>query len=127
VNIFALKNAVRKRDGYRCVECGLTNSEHLAQRGCQLEVHRVVPGSAYSVEPGACQTLCRPCHVKKPKRPPGTAYEVLMLPVAYRNCLRQLQDQIEERLGFRPTMSSLFRKALRDLFVKHGIKPPPRH
>lgn len=58
-----VKNAVRCRDGYRCVECGMTQAQHLADRGRQLEVHRVVPDAPYTVE--GTVTLCKPCHAKK--------------------------------------------------------------
>lgn len=61
-----VKDAVRARDGYRCVECGMTQRQHLAERGRQLEVHRLVPGAPYSVE--GTVTLCKPCHAKKKPR-----------------------------------------------------------
>jgi hypothetical protein len=47
------KKLVKERDG-RCVDCG---SESL------LEVHRLVPGSKYTVE--GCVTLCEDCHAKR--------------------------------------------------------------
>ncbi len=48
-----------------CTECGMTNRDHKAKHGRQLEVHRIEPGSAYSVS--GCVTLCRSCHGPKPK------------------------------------------------------------
>ena len=65
-----VKEAVRKRDGYSCVECGMTESEHIERFGKKLDVHRLVPNSAYSID--GCETLCRACHGPKPKSPPGT-------------------------------------------------------
>lgn len=67
-----IKPNVRARDGFRCTKCGKTNEEHLAQTGRQLEVHRVVPGSAYTVD--GCVTLCRRCHGPMPKSPPRPGY-----------------------------------------------------
>jgi hypothetical protein len=64
-----VKAAVRERDGYRCTDCGMTNEEHRVQYGKSLDVHRLVPGSAYT--PDGCVTLCRKCHASKPKRPAG--------------------------------------------------------
>jgi hypothetical protein len=62
VNALQVKAAVRKRDGYRCTQCGATNDEHFAEYRRQLEVHRLTPGSAYTVEDSI--TVCRPCHHK---------------------------------------------------------------
>lgn len=61
----AIKAAVRTRDGFRCVDCGMTNDESIALTEIQLDVHRLVPGSDYSVD--GCVTLCRSCHGKKPR------------------------------------------------------------
>src|SRR5262245_13340311 len=64
-----IKEAVRARDDYRCTECGMTVTDHLAITGRTLEVHRLVPGSPYTLE--GCITLCRRCHGPKPRRPHG--------------------------------------------------------
>jgi hypothetical protein len=69
VEILSAKAAVRERDGYRCVECGMTNADHSDEFGSVLQVHRLVPGSLY--HPDGCVTLCIPCHGPKPKRPRG--------------------------------------------------------
>jgi DNA-binding XRE family transcriptional regulator len=63
------KSTVRHRDGMRCTECGITNEAHVALHGRSLEVHRVSPGSAYTLD--GCVTLCRACHNPKPKSPHG--------------------------------------------------------
>lgn len=70
MSVLEIKALVRFRDGNRCTECGLTNEEHLERYGRLLEVHRLTPGSPYSVK--ECVTLCKPCHGPKPKRPRGT-------------------------------------------------------
>ncbi len=67
MNVTQIKAAVRERDGRRCVECGMSDVEHFSLYGNNLQVHRVVPGSEYSLAPGACQTLCIPCHGPKPR------------------------------------------------------------
>jgi 5-methylcytosine-specific restriction endonuclease McrA len=55
-----IKAAVRRRDGYRCCECGLTNGKYFQRYGKSLDVHRIVPGSKYTLE--GCVTLCQKCH-----------------------------------------------------------------
>ena len=59
----AVRRAVLKRDGFRCVECG---------RAGKLEVDHIVP---MQHEPGqdvydvnGLQTLCRSCHLAKTAR-----------------------------------------------------------
>lgn len=65
----AIKTAVRNRDGFKCSKCGISNGEHVSKTGRQLEVHRLTPGSAYSIE--GCKTLCRWCHGPEPRLPKG--------------------------------------------------------
>lgn len=57
-----IKAAVRERDGYRCTDCGMTSDEHYARYGRELEVHRLIPGSPYTIEGSV--TRCKPCHGK---------------------------------------------------------------
>lgn len=66
-----IKAAVRERDGYKCRECCMSNFEHVLNTGRSLEVHRLVPGSKYTIE--GCVTLCRKCHGPKPKVPRDTS------------------------------------------------------
>jgi hypothetical protein len=61
-----IKEQVRKRDGYKCRDCGMTSEESLEVYGKELDVHRLIPGSSYG--PPWCVTLCRKCHAKKPKK-----------------------------------------------------------
>jgi hypothetical protein len=68
-SIIMIKAAVRKRDGFRCTQCGRTNEEHIEMCGLQLDVHRLVPGSEYTVD--GCVTLCKTCHAPKPRRRAG--------------------------------------------------------
>lgn len=67
-----VKAAVRRRDGFCCVQCGMTNDEHIRKYSRQLEVHRKTPGSIYVADD--CVTLCKTCHGPKPTvgpRSPG--------------------------------------------------------
>jgi hypothetical protein len=66
-----IKATVRDRDGFCCVACGMTNDEHKARYGRQLEVHRKTPGASYQA--ADCETLCIPCHGPKERRAKGTA------------------------------------------------------
>jgi hypothetical protein len=65
-----IKSLVRERDRLCCTICGMTADEHLAHFGHTLHVHRLVPGSLYTVEGGI--TLCKPCHGTMPRRENGT-------------------------------------------------------
>lgn len=63
-----IKALVRKRDGFKCVQCGMTSEESRAVYGKDLDVHRVTPGSPYAVDE-SCVTICVRCHGPKPKSP----------------------------------------------------------
>jgi hypothetical protein len=62
-----IKAAVRARDGFRCVDCGMTAAEHRDRYRRRLEVHRLIPGSAYSVK--GTVTLCHRCHRGRHRKP----------------------------------------------------------
>jgi hypothetical protein len=64
-----IKAAVRARDGFRCRLCGMGADEHASRFGRGLEVHRIIPGSDYTLD--GCMTLCRPCHDLQPRSPRG--------------------------------------------------------
>ncbi len=67
-----IKALIRKRDGYACTKCGMTNADHIERHNKQLHVHRTKPGSEYTLKKGACVTLCFGCHGSEPKRPAGS-------------------------------------------------------
>lgn len=71
-----VKRKVRKRDGYRCTDCGITEEAYRAVCGKSLEVHRIQPGTPYTVE--GARTLCGRCHLAQPRSPRGTS-DVVML------------------------------------------------
>lgn len=59
-----IKDAVRERDGFACVDCG---EAHKKGRRA-FDVHRVIPGrlgGKYTLE--NCLTLCRKCHRRRHK------------------------------------------------------------
>lgn len=62
-----VKELVRERDGYACTKCGMTDEQHRATYNQTLQVHRVVPGSDYSL--AGCVTVCQVCHGPLPRRP----------------------------------------------------------
>lgn len=61
--VFELKDAIRDRDGNRCVDCSITIDAHIEWFGSTLAVHRLEPGSEYTME--GCVTVCRLCHAKR--------------------------------------------------------------
>ena len=55
-----VKALVRRRDNYKCVDCGSEQDE-----GRSLDVHRLKPGSRYTVR--GCVTVCQKCHRQRHK------------------------------------------------------------
>jgi hypothetical protein len=115
-----VKPLVRERDGFRCVECGLSNDEHRAQTGRQLDVHRLVPGSEYTV--AGCVTLCRACHGPKPRVPWGQGKGPTSLrPLAgMRAVLERLAR--EQRRSLSQTIELL----LEEVLQQRGLYTPPQ-
>ncbi len=60
MEVLRIKAAVRARDGQRCVDCGLTAQAYWDRNGVRLDVHRLIPNSAYGMD--GTVTLCRRCH-----------------------------------------------------------------
>ena len=65
----SIRALVRHRDGYRCQGCGMTAIEHIEKYGRTLDVHRIVPGSPYTIK--GCTALCRTCHGPQPRLKSG--------------------------------------------------------
>jgi hypothetical protein len=117
-----IKAAVRARDG-RCTGCGLSNQEHVALCGRQLHVHRVQPGSPYSLE--GCVCLCKNCHAKAPKRKRGkddldSRGDMVRMPFDYHKLLKVLSRRHSRSL------TAELKLALDDYFQKYGLEPPPK-
>lgn len=95
-----IKDAVRERDGQRCVDCGMTADEHISLYGKTLDVHRKVPGSEYSVD--GCETVCKRCHGPREKLPAGTYPKNLRyvaLPIDLWQQLKNLADSEDRSIS----------------------------
>jgi hypothetical protein len=116
---FEVKALVRHRDGYRCQGCGMTARQHVKQHGRTLDVHRLVPGSRYTVK--GCITLCRKCHGPQPKSPRGTTNNVLLrLPL-------DLHDALEAEATLqRRSIGQMVALLLEEILSQKGKYPPPQ-
>lgn len=68
------RRQVRRRDQYRCQDCGVTQPEHLDEHNEALHVHHIVPAREFDNPEGRNDrsnliTLCRACHNKWEKFP----------------------------------------------------------
>lgn len=59
-----LREAVLQRDGYRCVECGMTAEEHLKKWGRPITIHHKNKNHKDNRLENM-ETLCLSCHGKK--------------------------------------------------------------
>lgn len=125
-DVTELKGRVRERDGHRCTECGVTDAEHRRATGRKLDVHRLKPGSPYTVD--GCVTLCRKCHIPKPKSPRGTrprrtrgGMEIRMvsLPASLFDAMEQLAKDHCTCLNCEISMACIA------YLERHGFWPPP--
>lgn len=93
-----VKALVRFRDGYCCVECGMSAREHVQKHGKTLEVHRLIPGSRYTVR--GCVALCGNCHFGKPRSPRqiGACRGLVRLRAGIAEALQALADENETTL-----------------------------
>ncbi len=115
-----IKALVRHRDGYRCVECGISAAEHVLNRGRNLDVHRVIPGSKYTVD--GCVTLCKECHNTKPKSPRGTRPDGSRTVTISGPLLVQLKKLAKKN---RRTVTAQLCIALEEFLTQKGFWPPP--
>ena len=64
-----LRESVLKRDGYKCLHCGMTDAEHRKKWGKSIEIDHIDGfGSRKKIKHNwmsNLQTLCRICHAKK--------------------------------------------------------------
>lgn len=62
---FEIREDARKRDGYRCAECGITEEEHYILKRQPLQVHHILPyKQCKKHELDNLITLCPSCHSK---------------------------------------------------------------
>lgn len=122
--VLMIKAAVRKRDGQKCVDCGMTNDKHTEKYGRSLHVHRTAPGSEYTAE--GCETLCYKCHGSKPKSPAGSLADApyritcIRLPRAHLDAIQAFVDGYH----LRTNKSAVITAAIEEFMAKEGLWPP---
>lgn len=104
----------------------MTNEQHQAKYGRQLDVHRLAPGSVYSV--AGCVTLCKPCHGPEPKLPPGTNRSQLNVRMddEMKELFAALLPKAADATGLNVSQSDVVRLAPRALAEKYGVRPPEK-
>lgn len=117
-----VKKLVRERDNDRCVKCGMTAATHQEKYGTALEVHRLVPGSLYTL--AGCITTCRPCNAKLPRLPWGG------VDMEQRDDARsigfELSPEVLDRLkAFAEERGLTIRHVIERAIVRHLDNPPP--
>ena len=82
------------------------------------DVHRIDPGSAYTVD--GCVTLCRVCHGDKPKSRNGEGRGAFLvrIPLSYMLAVRKAADSL------RRTSTSIIQEALEKHLANNGLWPP---
>lgn len=68
------KDEIRSRDGYKCQDCGMNNTEHLEEYDKQLHIHHIVPRRLFEDPEKAHAdsnliSLCYSCHGKWEQMP----------------------------------------------------------
>lgn len=121
-----IKATIRRRDGLVCTQCGITNAAHIENTGRQLEVHRIVPGSLYTLE--GCFTLCRECHVGKPKRQKNVKdlANPNLIHLWLDKYLMEVLDTYVEESDPQVSKTAVVESALREFFRTRGKWPPPQ-
>jgi hypothetical protein len=128
MNEAEIKRRVRERDGFRCTSCAMTDAEHVRRYGRSLDVHRVVPGSIYSTEPGACLTLCKPCHGPQPRRQRGQP-DLSRSDSPYHfwldGIISEALDSYLASLKPQPTTTAVLELFIEECLQRRGYLPPP--
>jgi hypothetical protein len=130
MTVLDIKAAVRKRDGFRCVDCGITQDEY----GITLEVHRLKPGSAYTAD--GCVTTCAGCHGKRHRGTGTHGRPALGQVKTYRSPVRResvmLSPELHDAfLSFVAqcdppvTKTAVMVAALQEFFQRRGMWPRP--
>jgi hypothetical protein len=114
-----VKAAVRERDNHRCVHCGMTNEQHVAERGRQLQVHRKTPGSHYTVD--GCETVCVSCHHGLPERGPDQP-DLAHGSQGWRKVRLDVRDQTHDELRVLAARSGLSMAAYCEMLVEEAVE-----
>lgn len=121
VQVSSIKESIRERDGYRCVDCGRT------QRGRRLDVHRLVPGrlgGEYTAK--NCVTLCRRCHRKRHGREDPPRESVDLKPRVVFHPPQSLLDRLDAHVdSIRPgtDRTAVLCDAIMEYLDRHEKRP----
>lgn len=130
VTVDDIKKAARRREGYKCADCGMTNEDHINFYDRQLDVHRLVPGSEYTID--GCVTVCKKCHGKRHRKinasgwqrpassPLGRRYIGVHLEPIMWEALQELLTTTRRSISTEVTI------ALEHYFAKFKLWPPGR-
>lgn len=130
MTVLDIKDAVRCRDGYRCVDCGLLQPVHRKT----LDVHRVIPGSVYTLEGSV--TLCRKCHkirhgkIKRsgkhrpPRYPSREKTRYVGISLELHQALQRYADSRSDE-DDQKSVNWTARRAIRKFLTEEGFLPPP--
>ena len=123
--ILRIKAAVRQRDGMRCTVCGMTNENHLAQHRQSLHVHRVVPGSLYTLS--GCVSLCLADHAHAPRRKRKRGEKDLDNRAIHVLISQPIRDALDAYLEGEeaPTLTRAVETALKEFLAERGFWPLP--
>lgn len=100
----------------------MTHTQHLARYGKKLDVHRVVPGSPYTVD--GCVTLCRECHGPKPKSKRGSRPRKCLVVRLTPELAEAMDRFIREKHVVPPRRKDVFLFALNRFLADRGLWPP---
>jgi hypothetical protein len=118
-----VKAAVRLRDGMRCIDCDLTNEQHVKRYGRQLDVHRTTPGSPYTLD--GCVTACRRCHRRRHRKAFSVTRRTFILQQPLWDAFHAYLESHGEDEP-RPDDSEVLRAALRSYLRAKNFWPWPR-
>jgi hypothetical protein len=121
--ILRIKQAVRDRDGGCCTKCGVSSFKYAVEHGRNLDVHRLTPGSAYSLD--GCVTLCRQCHAPLPRRRRGSRlWADGIATFRAKAVVFSALQKFREKYEFPPSFSEIMDRALRMYLRSKGFNLP---